>query len=132
VTRAPHPHAPRRRSPRAEAGSALLEALVALGLIALAGLVVATAAATGLRASARAATIGRTAAVAGRELAALATRAADAVSETRTLAIAGFPAPVTCAAGVTREGGVASLAVRVTGGRPAEVVGLTTRVTVVE
>lgn len=119
-----------RRTPRREAGSTLVEAVVALGLIAVAGVAVATAAAAGLGAAARAATIGRTAAVAGRELAALAVRAETAASETRTLAVAGFPAPITCASDVSHAEGVASLAVRVTGGRPAETVQLATRVAV--
>ena len=63
------------------AGSALVEALMALVLIAIAGLVVASAAMTGLRATSRAATLTRITSLAARELSVLANRAATAASD---------------------------------------------------
>jgi type II secretory pathway pseudopilin PulG len=117
--------------PRKPAGSALVEALVALVLIAIAGLVVASAAMAGLRATRRAAILSRTTSVAARELAVLAA-AATAVSAETTLAVAGFPDPPTCATEVRRDGAVVALAVRVDGGAAGERVTLATRVVVDE
>ncbi len=113
-------------------GSALIEALVALVLIAIAGTVVASAAVAGLRATARGANLGRATALAGRELSALASRAGNASAETTTLALAGFPAPVQRITVVSRAHGVASVAVRIVTGRPADEVALETRVLVDE
>ena len=98
--------------PGGDAGAMLVEALVALVLIAFAGLLVASAAANGLRATGRAATLGRTTALASRELALLANRAATATSSVATLAATGFPSPVTATDTVDRAGAVATLTVR--------------------
>jgi len=111
---------------RDHAGSALIEALVALVLIAVAGAMVASAAANGLRAASRAATIGRTTELAARELAVAANQAATATDQVATLAVSGFPAPATCATDVERDGAVVELTVRVEAGRPAEHVTLAT------
>jgi Tfp pilus assembly protein PilV len=108
-------------------GSALVEALVALVLIALAGLIMASAAATALRVAGRAATLSRATALAARELARLANVAATATAGDSTLAVTGFAAPVACVTEVERNGPLASLAVRVDAGRPAEHVVLATR-----
>ncbi len=115
--------------PRADdmRGSALVEALVALVLIATAGLIMASAAATALRAAGRAATLGRATVLAARELARLANVAATATAGDSTLAVTGFAAPVACVTEVERDGPLASLAVRVEAGRPAEHVVLATR-----
>ncbi|MCC6849147.1 MAG: hypothetical protein IT294_11660 [Deltaproteobacteria bacterium] len=113
-----------RRDP---AGSALVESLAALVLIALAGALVASAARSALRAAHRAATLTRATALAGRELARLAATAETAASEEATLAAAGFPGPVTCVRTITRDGLVADLRVGVVAGRPAERVALGTR-----
>lgn len=110
-----------------DAGSALVESLVALVLIAIAGLVVASAATTGLRAASRAATLTRATALASRELAALASQAATATSTTTTNAVAGFVDPVTCATDVARDDRLVTLTVAVDAGRPAEHVALVTR-----
>jgi Tfp pilus assembly protein PilV len=111
----------------AQDGSALVEALVALVLIAIGGLVVATAAANGLRASGRAATLGRTTAYAARELATVASRAATATDASTSRSVSGFAAPVACATDVERDGALVTLAVAVDVGVPAEHVALTTR-----
>jgi hypothetical protein len=69
---------------------------VALVLIAIAGLVVATAATTGLRATHRAATLTRTTALAARELARLASRVARETTDasaTTTVVVTGFRDP---------------------------------------
>lgn len=113
-------------------GSALVEALMALVLIAIAGMVVASASVAGLRATRRAATLTRTTALASRELAALTNRAAVAESEETMLAVLGFADPVACTTDVRRDGTVVSLTVRVAAGRPAEHVALTTRMLVEE
>jgi Tfp pilus assembly protein PilV len=115
---------------RREAGSALVESLVALVLIALAGLIVATAATTGLRATGRAATLTRATGLAGRELARLASTVTAATTDATTsgtLAVTGFVDPVQCATGVTRDGDLVDLTVTVEAGRPAEGVALATR-----
>lgn len=112
---------------RRDAGSALVESLVALVLVAIAGALVASAARSGLRAAARAATLTRASALAGRELARLAATAASATSGEATLALPGFPDPVTCDADVARDANVVALAVDVVAGRPAERVTLATR-----
>jgi hypothetical protein len=117
---------------RHDAGATLVEAVVALGLVALAGAVVASAATAGLRAARRAATLAPLTAVAARELASLAARAADATSGESTLAVPGFAAPVALAAEVERDAGLATLRVHVDGGRPAERVTLVTRAAVGE
>jgi hypothetical protein len=109
------------------AGSALVEALVALVLIAIAGMVVASASVAGLRATRRAATLTRTTALATRELAALTNRAAVAEGAETMLTVPGFADPVTCTTEVRRDAAVVALAVRVDAGRPAEHVALTTR-----
>jgi hypothetical protein len=129
--RPPRSRRARSRCPRRrEAGSALVEALVALVLIALAGLIVATAATTGLRAAGRAATLTRATALAGRELARLASgvdaATADATSRT-TLAVTGFVDPVQAAASAARDGDLVDLTVTVEAGRPVERVTLATR-----
>ena len=120
------------RTTRAIAGSALVEALVALVLIAIAGTVVTAAATAGLRATSRATTLVRTTALAARELARLADRAAVATGATTTFAVAGFADPVTGTTEVGRDGEVVTLSVRIDGGRPAEHVTLATRVLVAE
>lgn len=114
------------------AGSALVEALMALVLIAIAGMVVASAAMAGLRATNRAATLTRITSLAARELSVLANRAATAASADTTLTVAGFADPVTCVSDVRRDHAVVSLAVRIEGGRPAERVTLATRMPVEE
>jgi Tfp pilus assembly protein PilV len=103
---------------RRDAGSALVESLVALVLIAIAGLVVATAATTGLRATHRAATLTRTTALAARELARLASRrrdddGRDATTTSRSRASAIRDA----ATDVTRDGDSSSSRVTVDRGR---------------
>jgi Tfp pilus assembly protein PilV len=108
----------------------LVEALVALVLIAIAGLMVAAAATAGLRATSRAATLTRTTALAARELALLANQAGTAASERTTVAVPGFADPVTRASDVRRDGAVVALTVRVDAGRPPERVTLATRVPV--
>jgi type II secretory pathway pseudopilin PulG len=110
------------------AGSALVEALVALVLIATAGLVVATAATAGLRATRRAATLAGVTGVAERELALAANAAATVAADTATLAVSGFPAPVSRVTAVERGAGVVRIAVTVVGGRPPERVTLATSV----
>ena len=120
---------------RRNVGSALVESLVALVLIALAGLVVATAATTGLRATRRAATLTRATALAGRELARLASAVTAATADataTSTLTVSGFVAPVQCATDMTRDGDLVDLAVTVDAGQPAEHVALATRRLTVE
>ena len=118
--------------PRAMAGSALVEALVALVLMAIAGAVVAAASVAGLRATHRAATFTRTTALASRELAALAARAPVAGSADTVLTVPGFVDPVECTTEVRRDGTIVSLALRLSAGRPAEHVALATRVQVDE
>jgi hypothetical protein len=113
---------------RGIAGSALVEALVALVLIAVAGAMVASAAAAGLRASSRAATLTRTTTLAARELAFLANGAALAASADSTLAVAGFADPLRRTVEATRDGTIVALAVHVDAGRPPERVTLATRV----
>lgn len=110
-----------------DAGSALVEALVALVLIAIAGLVVASAATTGLRATARAATLTRATAFASRQLATLASQAATATSAVTTGTVAGFADPVTCTTDVARDDRMVTLTVAVAAGRPVEHVALATR-----
>lgn len=117
---------------RHEAGATLVEAVVALGLVALAGAVVASAATAGLRAARRAATLAPLTAIAARELASLAARAADATGGATTLAVPGFAEPLAVAAEVERDAGLATLRVHVDGGRPLERVTLATRVMVRE
>ena len=115
---------------RCDAGSALVEALVALVLIAMAGLVVATAATNGLRATHRAATLTRTTALAARELARLASQITPATTDAHaaaTVAVAGFRDPAGCATDVTRDGNLVDLAVAVDAGHPPERVVLTTQ-----
>lgn len=114
---------------RGHAGSALVESLVALVLVAIAGALVASAAQSGLRAAARAATLVRASALAGRELARVAGAAANATAgETMaTLAVTGFPEPVVCTTDVARDDAVVTLAVDVVAGRPSERVSLATR-----
>jgi hypothetical protein len=112
---------------RRQAGSALVEALAALVLAALASALVASAARSALRAAHRAATLERTTALAGRELARLAATAVTAASDDATLAVAGFPDAVTCTRTVERHGIVADLRVDVAAGRPVERVALRTR-----
>jgi hypothetical protein len=121
--------APRSRW-RTDAGSALVEALVALVLIAVAGLVVATAATAGLRAAHRAAVIARVTGVAERELALAANAAATVADDTATVAVAGFVDPVSRTMGVERDDGLVRIAVTVVGGRPPERVTLATSVAV--
>ena len=118
--------------PHATAGSALLEALVALVLIAFAGMVVAAASVAGLRATNRAATLTRATALAARELAALTNRAATAESAATILVVPGFADPVACTTDVRRDGAVVALAARVAAGRPTEHIALTTRMLVEE
>jgi Tfp pilus assembly protein PilV len=121
--------------PRATAGSALVEALVALVLMAVAGAVVTAASVAGLRATHRAATLTRTTALASRELATLATRATRAAVTARedtVLTVPGFADPVECTTEVQRDGTVISLALHLSAGRPAEHVALATRVQVDE
>jgi Tfp pilus assembly protein PilV len=113
--------------PRDTAGSALVEALVALVLIAIAGLMVATATANGLRASARASTLSRTTAYAAGELAALANLAATATGTTTARPVSGFTGSVACTTDVARDGALVALAVDVEAGRPAERVRLSTQ-----
>lgn len=117
---------------RPDAGATLVEAVVALGLVALAGAVMAAAATASLRATRRAATLAPLTALAARELASLAAHAADAASGETTLAVPGFADPVALAADVERDAGLATLRVRVDGGRPPEHVVLATRVAVGE
>lgn len=117
---------------RHDAGSTLVEAVVALGLVALAGAVVASAAVAGLRATRRAAALAPLVAVAARELAGLAARAADATSGETTLALPGFAEPIALATEVERDAGLAMLRVHVAGGRPVERVTLATQVRVAE
>ena len=115
---------------RDEAGATLVEAVVALGIVTLAGAVVASAATAGLRAVRRAATLAPLTAIAARELAGLAARAADAASGETTLAVPGFAEPVALAAEVERDAGIATLRVQVDGGRPLARVTLTTSVVI--
>lgn len=117
---------------RHDAGATLVEAVVALGLVALAGAVVASAATAGLRAARRATTLAPLTAITARELASLAARAADATSGETTLAVPGFAEPLTVTAAVERDAGLATLRVQVAGGRPLERVTLATRVMVRE
>lgn len=117
---------------RHEAGATLVEAVVALGLVALAGGVVASAATAGLRAARRAATLAPLTAIAARELASLAARAADATGGATTLAVPGFAEPLAVTAEVERDAGLATLRVQVHGGRPSERVTLVTRVAIRE
>lgn len=114
---------------RCDAGSALVESLVALVLVAIAGALVASAAQSGLRAAARAATLVRASALAGRELARIAGAAATAADgETMaTLAVTGFPDPVACTTDVARDDAVVTLAVDVVADRSSERVTLATR-----
>jgi hypothetical protein len=112
------------------AGSALVEALVALVLIALAAAMVASAATAGLRATRRAATLSRTTALAARELAILANDAAGAANADSTLVVASFADPVRRTTEAHRDGAVAALAVHLEAGRPPERVTLATRVLV--
>ncbi|MCC6766124.1 MAG: hypothetical protein IT293_15810 [Deltaproteobacteria bacterium] len=112
---------------RREAGSAVVESLVALVLVALAGALVASAARSALRAAHRAATLARTTALAGRELARLAATAATAASDEATLDMAGFPGPVGRVRTVAHDGLVADLRIAVAAGRPPERVALGTR-----
>lgn len=105
---------------------------MALVLIAVAGTVVATAAAAGLRATHQAATLGRAAALAGRELSAIASRAATASTSATTLTVPGFPGTVQRTTTVERAGTVVTLSVRIDAGRPPVQVGLATRVLVEE
>ncbi len=100
---------------------------MALVLIAIAGLMVATAAANGLRASARAATLGRATAYAARELATVANVAATATDAAASRSVSGFAAPVACTTDVERDGALVTLAVAVDAGRPPEHVALATR-----
>lgn len=115
-----------------ESGSTLIEALVALGLVALAGAIVASAALAGLRATRRAATLAPLTALAARELGGLVARAADATSHETTLPAPGFAEPVALAAEVERADALVALRIRVEGGRPRERVVLATRVRVGE
>ncbi len=105
---------------------------MALGLVALAGVIVAAAAMAGLRATRRAATLAPLTAIAARELGALAARAADATSHVTTVPAPGFAEPLAFAAEVDRADGIATLVVRVEGGAPRERVSLATRVLVEE
>jgi hypothetical protein len=113
---------------RGQAGSALIEALVAIGLIAIAGATVATAAVTSLRAAHRAATIEHVTALAARELGALTSRGTAAVASDATLTAAGIPGPVQRTTDVQRDGRLIAMSARVAGGRPAESLTLATRV----
>jgi hypothetical protein len=112
---------------RGQAGSAVVESLAALVLVALAGALVASAARSALRAAHRAATLTRATALAGRELARLAATAATATSDDATLALTGFPAPVTCTRTVAHDDLVVDLRVDVAAGRPIERVAVGTR-----
>ncbi len=113
--------------PRREHGSALVESLVALVLIAVAGALVAVAAGSGLRAAARAAALTRTTALAARELATVSTTAATAASTDATLVVSGFVDPVTCSTVAARDGALVTLTVDVAAGQPSEHVALATR-----
>lgn len=110
----------------------MVEALVALGLVALAGSIVAAAAMAGLRATRRAATLAPLTAIAARELGSLAARAADATSHETTVPAVGFADPIALAADVARADGIATLRVTAEGGRPPERVVLATSVWVGE
>ncbi len=113
---------------REERGSALVEALVALVLIAIAGLVVATAAVAGLRATHRAATLARVTGVAERELALAASAAAIVADGTTTIGAPGFVDPLSRVTAVERADGLVRITVAVAGGWPRERVVLATSV----
>ena len=119
---------------RNAAGSALIEALVALVLIAIAGLIVATASVAGLRATRRASTLTQVTALAGRELALAANGAATIADNAATITVPGSATPFDRTVAVDRAGdGTAStvgITVRVQGGRPRQRVTLATRVLV--
>lgn len=118
------------RATRNPAGSALIEALVALVLIAIAGLIVATASVAGLRATRRAATLTQVTALAGRELALAANGAATVADDVAEITVAGSATPFDRTVAVDRTGSTVGITVRVEGGRPVERVTLATRVLV--
>jgi type II secretory pathway pseudopilin PulG len=111
-----------------QTGSALVEALVAIVLIAIAGATVATAAATGLRATRRAATLEHVTALASRQLAVVTSRGADAAASDTVVTVPGIVGPVQQTTDVDRDGRVIATSARVSGGRPSESVTLATRV----
>jgi Tfp pilus assembly protein PilV len=116
------------RTIRRRDGAALVEALVAVVLIAIAGAMVATAAAAGLRATHRAATIEHVTALAARQLAQLASRGVDAAGSDVVGTVTGIPGPVHQTTDVERDGRMITLSARVEGGRPSERVTLATHV----
>ena len=116
------------RAARNPAGSALVEALVALVLIAIAGLIVATASVAGLRATHRAATLTQVTALAGRELALAANGAATVADDVSEITVPGGATPFDRTVAVDRTGPTVEITVRVEGGRPVERVTLATRV----
>ncbi|MEO7436249.1 MAG: hypothetical protein ABI080_12270 [Candidatus Binatia bacterium] len=118
------------RTRRNAAGSVLVEALVALVLIAIAGLIVATASVVGLRATRRAATLTNVTALAGRELALAANGAATITSDAGTITVPGNTTPFDRTVDVDRTGSTVGITVRIEGGRPVERVTLATRVLV--
>ena len=103
---------------------------MALVLLALAGLVVATSAMAGLRAVRRAATLARVTGVAEREIAFAANAAATVAAGATTFAVAGLHDPVSRTTAVEHADPLVRIAVTVTGGRPSERVTLTTSVPV--
>jgi type II secretory pathway pseudopilin PulG len=116
------------RTMRRRDGAALIEALVAIVLIAIAGAMVATAAAAGLRATHRAATLEHVTATAARQLAQLASRGAGAAGSDTIGSVPGIPGPVQQTTDVQRDGRMLALSASVEGGRPSESVTLATHV----
>jgi len=110
-----------------ERGSALVEALAALVLVAMAGLVVASAATTALRASRRASVLEHDAGLAARELASVASQPTTAASGDAVLAVPGLDGPVGRHTEVTRSARLVAFAVQVTGGQPAASVAFATK-----
>jgi type II secretory pathway pseudopilin PulG len=123
---------------RGKRGSALIESLAALTLVAAAGAVVAAAATTSLRAIRRAGDCERMTAIAARELALLQARGAPEETSERRLADPGFASPALLSTVVRRRSdGIAELTVTVdvardAGGLPASPVTLATRMAVPE
>ncbi len=112
-------------------GSTIIEALVATTLVAFAGAVIASAAATNLGAVRRAGAIERLTTVAARELAAVQATAAAAASDEAALAEPGFASPLRRQTLVTRRAdGIVELTVTVATEPAVERVSLATRVLV--
>jgi hypothetical protein len=113
---------------RGERGTALIEALAALTLLAIAGAVVASAASANLRAVRSGAVRGRLLAIAARELADLQTQPAIEGTHTAPLGDeAGIRGDVTRTTAIDSTAHLANLTVTVEAGPPRQVVTLATR-----